>query len=71
MNGRIVHIQPKDQVQMDWRHAKYFIVKAFDEENIHKSIKYGVWSSTYINNIILDEAFSESRRQYPVILLFR
>ena len=54
-----------------WLKAKYFVIKSFDEDNIHKSIKYGVWCSTYVNNMILNEAFLEIKGQYPIILLFR
>lgn len=36
---------------------KFFIIKSFSEEDVHKSIKYGVWSSTKTGNQTLDAAF--------------
>jgi len=36
---------------------KIFIIKSFSEEDVHKSIKYGVWSSTKTGNQTLDRSF--------------
>ena len=37
--------------------CKFFIIKSNNEENIHKSIKYGVWSSSKKGNKLLSDAF--------------
>ncbi|XP_057980558.1 YTH domain-containing protein ECT4-like [Malania oleifera] len=53
--------------------AKFFIIKSFSEDNVHKSIKYGVWASTPHGNGKLDAAFSEAKEikgSCPVFLLF-
>lgn len=43
-----------------------FIIKSFTEEDIHKSIKYSVWSSTNYGNTKLNNEF----KQRPVFLIF-
>lgn len=39
--------------------SRFFIIKSFTEEDIHKAIKYNVWSSTVNGNAILDQAFQD------------
>jgi hypothetical protein len=36
---------------------RFFIIKSYTEEDLHKGIKYGIWSSTQKGNKVLDEAF--------------
>ncbi|CAI0375165.1 unnamed protein product [Linum tenue] len=57
--------------------AKFYIIKSYSEDDIHKSIKYNVWSSTPNGNKKLDAAFrdseeksSESGKKCPVFLFF-
>lgn len=50
--------------------GKFFVVKSINEENIYKSIRYGVWSSTSTGNQKLNKAFLESKLNYPIFLLF-
>jgi hypothetical protein len=50
---------------------KFFIIKSFSEEDVHKSIKYGVWSSTKTGNQTLDAALKiTSDKGGSVYLLF-
>ena len=35
----------------------FFIIKSFTEEDVHKAVKYGIWSSTAAGNQILNKAF--------------
>eukprot|EP01084_Bolivina_argentea_P285499 489606_1 len=44
------------------RHAKFYVIKSFGEDDVHKSIKYNLWCSTERGNRKLDEAFNESKR---------
>lgn len=37
--------------------SQFFIIKSFSEEDVHKAIKYGVWSSTKTGNQTLSNAF--------------
>lgn len=57
----------------EYKEAKFFIIKSYSEDNVHKSIKYGVWASTANGNRKLDAAYHEAQeKQYicPVFLLF-
>ncbi|XP_014620993.1 YTH domain-containing protein ECT1 isoform X1 [Glycine max] len=53
--------------------AKFFVIKSYSEDDIHKSIKYKVWASTFNGNKKLDAAYHESKEKpgdCPVFLLF-
>ncbi|KAL2896544.1 YTH domain-containing family protein 2 [Bienertia sinuspersici] len=56
----------------EYENAKFFIIKSFSEDNIHRSIKYGVWASTPHGNRKLDGAYLEAKEKgnCPVFLLF-
>lgn len=58
---------------IDYEDAKFFIIKSYSEDNVHKSIKYSVWASTQNGNKKLDAAYHEAREKKkpcPVFLLF-
>jgi len=38
-------------------YSRFFIIKSYTEEDVHKAIKYQLWSSTERGNKILDDAF--------------
>jgi hypothetical protein len=51
--------------------SQFFIIKSINEDNIHKSIKYGIWSSTLKGNKKLNNSFLESvKTNNPVYLFF-
>ncbi|KAH9603122.1 hypothetical protein KSS87_002696 [Heliosperma pusillum] len=57
--------------------AKCYVIKSYSEDDVHKSIKYDVWSSTASGNKKLDAAFhdaevkaNETGKQCPVFLFF-
>ena len=50
--------------------CKFFIIKSFSEEDIHKSIKYGVWSSSKYGNNILSKAFNVTKEKGSFVYLF-
>lgn len=53
--------------------AKFFIIKSYSEDDVHKSIKYSVWASTPNGNKKLDAAYQEALEKpgdCPVFLLF-
>uniref|UniRef100_A0A1J3HVN1 YTH domain-containing family protein n=1 Tax=Noccaea caerulescens TaxID=107243 RepID=A0A1J3HVN1_NOCCA len=55
------------------RDAKFFVIKSYSEDNVHKSIKYSVWASTKNGNKKLDAAYREAKKREvacPVFLLF-
>ncbi|KAJ7552354.1 hypothetical protein O6H91_06G052000 [Diphasiastrum complanatum] len=41
--------------------AKFFIIKSYSEDDVHKSIKYEIWASTSNGNRRLDEAYREAQ----------
>lgn len=53
--------------------AKFFVIKSYSEDDIHRSIKYSVWASTPNGNKKLDAAYREAQDKSegcPVFLLF-
>nr|DAD42064.1 TPA_asm: hypothetical protein HUJ06_000294 [Nelumbo nucifera] len=53
--------------------AKFFIIKSYSEDDVHKSIKYNVWASTPNGNKKLDAAYQEAQEKpdcCPVFLFF-
>ncbi|KAI3822950.1 hypothetical protein L1987_10551 [Smallanthus sonchifolius] len=53
--------------------AKFFIIKSYSEDDVHKSIKYNVWASTQNGNKKLDAAYHEAQQKSegcPVFLFF-
>ncbi|CAN6353854.1 unnamed protein product [Urochloa humidicola] len=67
----------RDDFQVVYPNAKFFVIKSYSEADIHKSIKYGVWSTSSAGNQKLDAAFREaqviaasSSTLCPVLLFF-
>ncbi|KAF8093835.1 hypothetical protein N665_0377s0045 [Sinapis alba] len=57
----------------DYKNARFFIVKSFSEDNVHRSIKYNVWASTPHGNKKLDTAFRDAEKmgvKCPIFLFF-
>ncbi|CAM8982580.1 unnamed protein product [Rhodiola kirilowii] len=57
----------------DYENAKFFIIKSYSEDDVHKSIKYNMWASTPNGNKKLDAAYREARETSsgcPVFLFF-
>ena len=57
----------------EYKDAIFFVIKSYSEDNVHKSIKYGVWVSTPNGNKRLDSAFHEAKKRQgncPIFLLF-
>ncbi|KAF8403988.1 hypothetical protein HHK36_012098 [Tetracentron sinense] len=53
--------------------AKFFIIKSYSEDDVHKSIKYNVWASTPNGNKKLDSGYQEAQEKSagcPVFLFF-
>lgn len=79
-NGKIrstiaTHDQLYNQTDFvtEYEDAKFFIIKSYSEDNVHKSIKYGVWASTPNGNKKLDAAYHDAKEKpsnCPVFLLF-
>jgi hypothetical protein len=50
--------------------SKFFVIKSFSEEDVHKSIKYGVWSSSKNGNLTLSNAFQITKEKNGSVYLF-
>jgi len=55
---------------IDYKDAKFFVIKSYSEDNVHKSIKYGVWASTPNGNRKLDAAYSQAMEKQEACPLF-
>ena len=51
-------------------YSKFFIIKSFNEEDIHKSIKYNVWSSSKNGNKTLNNAYNSIASNDKNVYLF-
>lgn len=67
----------KDDFPVDYPDARFFVIKSYSEDDVHKSIKYNVWSSTHNGNRRLDGAYEDAQsksvgkpRKCPVFLFF-
>ncbi|KAH8826858.1 YT521-B-like domain-containing protein [Flagelloscypha sp. PMI_526] len=50
--------------------ARYFVIKSYTEDDVHKSLKYEIWSSTDPGNKRLDKAFKDCAGRGPIYLFF-
>ncbi|CAH1247792.1 YTHDF2 [Branchiostoma lanceolatum] len=52
------------------KNARFFVIKSYSEDDIHRSIKYHIWCSTEHGNKRLDQAFRERKGKGPIYLFF-
>jgi hypothetical protein len=50
--------------------SQFFVIKSFSEEDVHKSIKYNVWSSTKTGNQTLNTAYTLTKERGGDVYLF-
>ncbi|OMO57827.1 hypothetical protein COLO4_35080 [Corchorus olitorius] len=63
----------REEFPVDYTDAKFFVIKSYSEDDVHKSIKYNVWASTPNGNKKLDAAYQEAQQKSggcPVYLFF-
>jgi YT521-B-like domain len=63
----------RDDFADNYVDAKFFVIKSYSEDDVHKSVKYGVWASTPNGNKKLDAAYKEAKVKAdscPVFLFF-
>ncbi|KAG8368852.1 hypothetical protein BUALT_Bualt15G0089800 [Buddleja alternifolia] len=65
------------EFQLEYDNAKFYVIKSYSEDDVHKCIKYDVWSSTPNGNKKLDASFreadaktTETSVKCPVFLFF-
>ncbi|KAL7605739.1 hypothetical protein Lser_V15G18270 [Lactuca serriola] len=59
-----------DSVSEYTTEAKFFIIKSYSEDNVHKSIKYSIWASTSNGNRKLDSAYREAKEKQTSVHVF-
>eukprot|EP00118_Oscarella_pearsei_P029207 m.3916 g.3916 ORF g.3916 m.3916 type:complete len:560 (+) comp9980_c0_seq1:124-1803(+) len=59
---------PKEFV-INLKNARFFVIKSYSEDDIHRSIKYSIWTSTPSGNRRLNDAFREQNGD-PLYLLY-
>lgn len=50
--------------------STFYVIKSFSEEDVHKSIKYGVWSSSKNGNLTLTNSFNLTKEKNGHVYLF-
>jgi hypothetical protein len=45
--------------------ARFFVIKSYSEDDVHKAVKYQIWTSTDNGNKRLDRAFKEQQQLSP------
>ncbi|WVF72871.1 hypothetical protein IAT40_007689 [Kwoniella sp. CBS 6097] len=50
--------------------ARFFVIKSYTEDDVQKSLKHEIWSSTVLGNKRLDNAYKESSEKGPIYLFF-
>lgn len=55
---------------LNLNNARYFVIKSYAEDDIHRSIKYNVWTSTEHGNRRLDQAYREQNGKANIFLFF-
>ena len=52
------------------KEAKFFVIKSYSEDDIHRSIKYKIWCSTERGNRKLNECYGRFHNKGPIYLMF-
>ena len=58
------------EMTLNMTNARFFVIKSYAEDDIHRSIKYSIWTSTEHGNRRLDQAFREQKGKGHIYLLF-
>lgn len=69
-NLRSINDYNPKSFDMSPKNARYFVIKSFSEDDIHRSIKYEIWCSTDHGNKRLDAAYKAQNGQGPIFLFF-
>lgn len=66
------HVNNEQQVQLVRELLRFptcrcFVLKCFSEANFHKSLKFGIWSTTRLHNALLNQVYKSMR---PILFFF-
>lgn len=67
-NSDLKDCNPEDFIVPEF--ARFFVIKSYSEDDVHKSIKYGIWASTKNGNEKLMSAWNEVNDKWPTYLFF-
>ena len=57
------------EMTLNMSNARFFVIKSYAEDDVHRSIKYNVWCSTEHGNRRLDGAFRDQKSKGGVVYL--
>jgi len=61
---------PITEINLNPPFARFFVIKSYSEDDVHKSIKFNVWASTDAGNKKLDATYKETHMKGPIYLFF-
>ncbi|TDH74282.1 hypothetical protein CCR75_001985 [Bremia lactucae] len=69
------HVNNEQQVQLVREFLRFptcrcFVLKCFSEANFHKSLKFGIWSTTRLHNALLNQVYKSNKVAMRPILFF-
>jgi YTH domain-containing family protein len=65
-----VNLKNENMVNDINENSQFFVIKSFSEEDVHKAIKYNVWTSTKSGNQTLSSAFKLTEEKVGHVYLF-
>lgn len=68
--GKLKSEKNPSELTLNITNARFFVIKSYAEDDIHRSIKYNIWTSTDHGNRRLDQAFREQKGKGAIYLLF-
>jgi hypothetical protein len=66
----LIDLNKKNESLTIDENASFFIIKSFSEEDVHKAIKYNVWTSTKTGNQTLNNAYLAAKEKNSIVYLF-
>lgn len=58
------------ELSLNTLNARFFVIKSYAEDDIHRSIKYNIWTSTDHGNRRLDQAYRDLKGKGGIYLFF-
>ena len=68
--GKLKSEKNPSELSINTINARFFVIKSYAEDDIHRSIKYNIWTSTEHGNRRLDLAFREQKGKGGIYLFY-
>lgn len=68
--GKLKSEKNPSELSINSTNARFFVIKSYAEDDIHRSIKYDIWTSTEHGNRRLDQAFREQKGKGGIYLFY-